>query len=157
MDGVKMKELSHLPAVHQLKEHTRFSEVLTTFDISDQVLTNWLNEQIDVIRSKIIKNEFNGETLSREKLITLIFDQLDEKIFSFGQDQLQGVINATGVVLHTNLGRARLSKQAVNQIKHIASSYSTLEYNLETGNRGSRHEIVEEYIKQLTGAEAAMV
>lgn len=50
-----------------------------------------------------------------------------------------------------------MSKQAINQITNIASSYSTLEYNLSTGKRGSRHDIVEDYLKQITGAEAAMV
>ncbi|MBY7142050.1 L-seryl-tRNA(Sec) selenium transferase [Virgibacillus sp. NKC19-3] len=152
-----MKILPHLPAVHQLKEHTRFSEMVTTLNISEHVLTEWLNDQIDVIRNKIINNELNHEALTRDKLSELIFDQLDEKIHLFYQNNLQGVINATGVVLHTNLGRARLSKEAIDQMTHTASSYSTLEYNLEAGKRGSRHDIVEEYITQLTGAEAAIV
>lgn len=152
-----MKILSHLPAVHQLKEHQRFSQIVTTLQISENILTEWLNEQIDIVRNKIINNELDHEALNREELIKHIFNQLDKKIHSFSQDNLQGVINATGVILHTNLGRARLSKQAIDQITTTAASYSTLEYNMETGKRGSRHDIVEEYIKQLTGAEAAMV
>src|SRR5699024_3467120 len=78
-------------------------------------------------------------------------------IHIFDQHNLQSVINATGVVLHTNLGRSRLSQQAIEQITNIAANYSTLEINMETGQRGSRHDIVEEYLKQLTGDEAAMV
>lgn len=157
MGGVEMKVLSHLPAVHALKEDVRFAELKTTLCISEQVLTEWLNDQIDVIRYKIINNELTHEGLTREMLINLIFERLEEKTESFKQDNLQRVINATGVVLHTNLGRARLSGRAIEQINSIASSYSTLEYDVETGGRGSRHDLVEAYLKQLTGAEAAMV
>lgn len=152
-----MNVLSQLPAVHQLKKHDRFLELITVLDVSEQVLTDWLSEQIDVVRNRVINNELNHEALNREKLIVLIFDQLNEKIHSFYRNNLQGVINATGVVLHTNLGRARLSKQAIEHIHKTASSYSTLEYNIQTGTRGSRHDIVEEYFKQLTHAESAMV
>lgn len=152
-----MNILRHLPAVHQLIKHEHFLEVVKSSKISEEVLKEWLNEQIDVMRNKILNNEINHEPLTREKLIDLIFNQLDEKVDSFERDNLQKVINATGVVLHTNLGRARLSKEAIQQITKVASSYSTLEYNLKAGKRGSRHDIVEDYIKQLTGAEAAMV
>src|SRR5690625_6409392 len=152
-----MNVLSQIPAVHQLKKHDRFLELITVLDVSEQVLTDWLSEQIDVVRNRVINNELNHEALNREKLIVLIFDQLNEKIHSFYRNNLQGVINATGVVLHTNLGRARLSKQAIEHIHKTASSYSTLEYNIQTGTRGSRHDIVEEYFKQLTHAESAMV
>lgn len=153
---MKMNNLSHLPAVHQLQKHERFLEFVSTFHISEKMLTNWLSEQINVIRNKMIANELQGD-LTKSKLINLIFDQLEQNIHLFYNNNLQEVINATGVVLHTNLGRARLSKQAIQQMSRTASSYSTLEYNLETGERGSRHDIVEEYLKQLTNAEAAMV
>lgn len=152
-----MKSLRHLPAVDQLIAHTRFSNIIMNENISEKVLTQWVKEQIEIIRNKIIHNELHADTLHREKLIELIFDQLDKKINTFYVDNLREVINATGVVLHTNLGRARLSRQAIQQISNTASSYSTLEYNLVTGKRGSRHSICEQYIKQLTGAESAMV
>lgn len=152
-----MKNLRNLPAVHQLKEHPRFSEVITNVPISENVLTEWLSQSIDTIRNKIINHELNNEVLHREKLIELIFDAFDQIIHIFDQHNLQSVINATGVVLHTNLGRSRLSQQAIEQITNTAANYSTLEFNMETGQRGSRHDIVEEYLKQLTGAEAAMV
>ncbi|MGB8001305.1 MAG: L-seryl-tRNA(Sec) selenium transferase, partial [Anaerobacillus sp.] len=67
------------------------------------------------------------------------------------------LVNATGVVLHTNLGRARLSEAALSHMMAVARSYSTLEYNLEKGERGSRHSIAEKWICEATGAEAAMV
>ena len=70
---------------------------------------------------------------------------------------LRRVINGTGVVLHTNLGRARLCPQAVKAVAEAAGSYSNLEYDLEEGKRGSRYDHVEELLCRLTGAEAAMV
>ena len=67
------------------------------------------------------------------------------------------VINATGVVLHTNLGRAPLADAAVEAILRVARGYSNLEYDLETGRRGSRYSHCVELLKRLTGAEAAVV
>jgi len=71
--------------------------------------------------------------------------------------RLQPVINGTGVVIHTNLGRAPLSGDALNAIRRVAEGYSDLEYDLAEGERGSRHSHVEGLLRQLTGAEAAMV
>lgn len=70
---------------------------------------------------------------------------------------LRRVLNLTGVVVHTNLGRSRLAPSAVERVCEVASSYSTLEYNLVTGERGNRETHVERLLKRLTGAEAAFV
>ena len=69
---------------------------------------------------------------------------------------LRSVINATGVTLHTNLGRACLSERAANAAAEAARDYSTLEYDVENGCRGSRYQHVEALLCRLTGAEAAM-
>ncbi|MCL4871356.1 MAG: L-seryl-tRNA(Sec) selenium transferase [Anaerolineae bacterium] len=70
---------------------------------------------------------------------------------------LRPVINATGVIIHTNLGRAPLSAAALQAIQEIAQGYSTLEYDLDTGQRGSRAVHAEKLLTRLTGAEAALV
>ena len=70
---------------------------------------------------------------------------------------LQPVINATGVIIHTNLGRAPLSSQALTAVRAVAESYSNLEYDLAGGERGSRHVHVSALLRELTGAEAALV
>lgn len=70
---------------------------------------------------------------------------------------LRRMINGTGVVIHTNLGRSLLSAKAAEVLAETASFYSNLEFNLETGNRGSRYSLVEDIICELTGAEAAIV
>lgn len=72
-------------------------------------------------------------------------------------DGFRRVINATGIVIHTNLGRAPLAMDAVEAIKRVACGYSNLEYDLETGKRGSRHQHVEALLTRLTGSEAAVV
>jgi L-seryl-tRNA(Ser) seleniumtransferase len=70
---------------------------------------------------------------------------------------LRRVINATGVIVHTNLGRAPLPDAAVEAVREAAAGYSNLEYDLDSGARGSRHAHVEGLLRDLTGAEAAMV
>lgn len=70
---------------------------------------------------------------------------------------LRRVINATGVVLHTNLGRAPLADAAIRAIGHVAEGYSNLEYDIETGQRGSRYSHCVGLLQQLTGAEDALV
>src|SRR5256886_10606941 len=83
----------------------------------------------------------------------LISDQV-EKILS---RSLQPVINATGVILHTNLGRAPLPETVVDEFRRTATQYSNLEYDLEAGARGKRDVHTEELLTRLTGAEAAIV
>lgn len=70
---------------------------------------------------------------------------------------LRPVINATGVIIHTNLGRAPLSAAALAAVQRVAAGYSTLEYNLDAGGRGSRHDHARRLLCELTGAEDAMV
>ncbi len=73
------------------------------------------------------------------------------------QPHLRPVINATGVIINTNLGRAPLSSEALQAVQRVAGGYSNLEYELEAGERGSRHTHVAALICELTGAEAALV
>jgi L-seryl-tRNA(Ser) seleniumtransferase len=71
--------------------------------------------------------------------------------------RLRRVLNATGVIVHTNLGRAPLSATAVERLRDTAAGYSNLEYDLDTGARGSRQEHVATILRRLTGAESALV
>jgi L-seryl-tRNA(Ser) seleniumtransferase len=73
------------------------------------------------------------------------------------QPHLRSVINATGVIINTNLGRAPLSQEALQAVQYVSHNYSNLEYELTSGERGSRHSHVAELLRELTGAEAAVV
>jgi len=153
-----MKHLRHLPAVHELKKHPTFQQLQTREKMSEQRLTKQLQEAINNIRHQLINKQLpTDEPLDRDQLTDIIFKQLDRLLAAFRTNKLQPVINATGVVLHTNLGRARLSERAVFQLTKSASAYSTLEYDLATNERGSRHDLIENYLTEITGAEAAMV
>src|SRR2546430_1684516 len=73
------------------------------------------------------------------------------------QPHLRPLINATGVIINTNLGRAPLSREALQAVQQVAGGYSNLEYELEAGERGSRHTHVSALLRELTGAESALV
>src|SRR4051794_9216250 len=73
------------------------------------------------------------------------------------QPRLRPVLNATGVVLHTNLGRAPIAASALEHVRRTAGVYSNLEYDLDDGRRGSRHDHLAAILRQLTGAEDALV
>jgi len=90
---------------------------------------------------------------SQEELVKLIIADLDENWPGVGSP----VINATGVVLHTNLGRAPLPKAALKAVNHLCGDFSVLEYDLKTGKRGRRAQDLEKLLAILTGTETAMV
>jgi len=99
-----------------------------------------------------------GKICSAEE-ITL--SALEKPLIEYVQRQVhpkfQRVLNATGVVVHTNLGRSVLAEEAVQAVSQVCSGYSNLEFDLETGKRGSRYSLVESLLCRLTGAEAALV
>ncbi|GER87987.1 L-seryl-tRNA(Sec) selenium transferase [Dictyobacter vulcani] len=90
---------------------------------------------------------------SSESLLAAAELQLQQRFLP----HLRPVINATGVIINTNLGRAPLSLEALQAVDRISTGYSNLEYDVEAGMRGSRHTHVEQVLKDLTGAEAALV
>jgi L-seryl-tRNA(Ser) seleniumtransferase len=83
--------------------------------------------------------------------------QLQEELSAARAPRLRRVINATGVIVHTNLGRAPLAAAALDQVVDAARGYSNLEYDLDAGGRGSRQSHVTDLVSRLTGAEAALV
>lgn len=141
--------LRKLPKVDELLKEDMVRESLK--NIMRPIVIEALRETVEEFRNNILNNSISEFTTSN---ILESFEKLVEKKNS---PNLKKVINATGVVLHTNLGRALLSKGAVKNIAACADSYSNLEYNLESGERGSRYSHIEDLIKKITGAEAAMV
>jgi L-seryl-tRNA(Ser) seleniumtransferase len=115
----------------------------------------------DTLRQEILEKAgdgaINNQDYSRENLLKESEQRLEQAWFSEQSSRLQRVINATGVVIHTNLGRAPLSEKAQKAVSEEAARYCTLEYNLETGKRGKRGARVEELLAELTGAEGALI
>ncbi|MBZ9607222.1 L-seryl-tRNA(Sec) selenium transferase [Clostridium estertheticum] len=110
-----------------------------------------LRETIDLFRKNILSGDLeNFETKD-------ILQQFKRNIEEKKSVSLKKIINCTGVIIHTNLGRSRLSKNAVEGVLNIANNYSNLEYNLADGKRGSRYSHVEDILTKITGAEAALV
>ncbi len=114
-----------------------------------------IRKVLDDIRGKIEKAQ-TGDELPDLGLDN-VADQIVKRVSILSQPRLRHVINATGVILHTNLGRSPLSRRVIAGINSLAGCYSNLEYDLKNGKRGSRYVHVEEDLMELTGAEGAMV
>jgi L-seryl-tRNA(Ser) seleniumtransferase len=109
------------------------------------------NEELARVRRRILEGE--DAATSPEALKPV----LEELLKARRRRHLRPVVNATGVVVHTNLGRAPLAEAALRAVRDVAAGYSNLEYDLEEGARGRRNSHVEEPLCALTGAEAALV
>lgn len=141
--------LRKLPKVDELLKEKLVVQSLKT--VMRPIILEALRETIDELRNNILNNTISEFTIDD------ILHRFERLVQIKNSPKLKKVINATGVVLHTNLGRALLSEEAVKDILNCASSYSNLEYNLENGERGSRYSHIEDLLKKITGAEAAMV
>ena len=116
------------------------------------VIVESVREVTQELRKDILEGRRN-QVGTKETLMTEIVARITGK----KKKSLRRVINATGVVLHTNLGRANLSDKACESIMDVARNYTNLEYDVKRGSRGSRHDHVEKILTKITGAEAAMV
>lgn len=146
-----------LPPVHELQKHPRFSFILEAYDIDENRITIFIQRAIDQIRSLILNSQWQTNEPDENTFTEMIFDKVEIEVETFSKYYLEKLINGTGTILHTNLGRARLSKRAVEHVVNVSQNYSNLEYNIKEGKRGSRHDIIEGFMKEVTGAEAAMV
>jgi L-seryl-tRNA(Ser) seleniumtransferase len=144
--------LRHLPSVDQLLKSLSAED---TGAVGVVRSTLYARRVIQSMRTELQTNGDN-ENMTRESLLSQAQSRWHEMNESDRGAGLQPVINATGVIIHTNLGRAPLSDGARKAIAD-ASGYCTLEYDLDTGSRGIRGGRVEELLKQLSGAEDALV
>ncbi|MHB1629333.1 MAG: L-seryl-tRNA(Sec) selenium transferase, partial [Bacilli bacterium] len=138
-----------LPAVHKLLEHEDVREWLGRYARSDVVAS--LQEALEALRDQV--REGLSPDVSEDAVAKLAGERLKKRTVM----RVRHVINATGTVLHTNLGRAPLAEEAIAAVADVARGYSNLEFDLETGERGERHTHVEGLLCELTGAEAALV
>jgi L-seryl-tRNA(Ser) seleniumtransferase len=141
-------ELRRLPSVDKVI----FDERIRQFEAiySHELLVNLVRQRLEHERLAILAG---NPCTSLDEIVTSIQTQLRE----LARPSLRPLINATGVILHTNLGRAPLSREAMAAMESTARGYSNLEFDLPSGIRGSRQVHIEPILCQLTGAEAALV
>ena len=143
-----MSDRRSIPAVDSLLQTRQAAVLVATFGRPLTLVA--IRTTLDHLRKKLV----NGDALPDRNGI---LEQVQSELESWLEPTLIPVINATGVILHTNLGRAPLSQAALDAISHVAAGYSTLEYDTSRGARGSRAVHAEALLTRLTGAEAALV
>ncbi len=143
-----MSIFKQLQNINSLKEHQQLEKYKDQYE--NIIFTNTLRNSLDEYR-KIIKAE-NLESYDEAYLLSII-----ENNFKKSRYNLQRVINATGTIIHTNLGRSLYSDNVIKNIVNVAKSYNNLEYDIENKSRGSRYTHTVEIIKELTGCEDAIV
>ena len=141
-------EFSRLPSVDKVLSDERMKQLGESYPHG--VMVNLIRQQLERERLAISA----GKPVSS---LAEIVASVGTQVQALESPSLRPVINATGVILHTNLGRAPLSQETVAAMDRVARGYSNLEFNLDSGTRGFRHVHVESLLCQLTGAEAALV
>jgi len=147
--------LSQIPKVDEVLDHPLVTEWLKQYP--RKVVVEAIRRGLDRLRENLLSSpepEILDKTLlSVEKLLPLFHEAIEDQTAL----RLKRVINATGVVIHTNLGRSLLPSCAIAHMDEVSRRFCNLEYDLEAGTRGSRYVHVEEILCTLTGAEAALV
>ena len=124
-------------------------------DYPQEVLLRHVQEEVAELRTRLQHDEGTDVPSSREDATRWVLERIQQSLRSLGTATMCRVLNATGVVLHTNLGRVPLSRKALEAVVDTAIGYSNLEYDLPSGKRASRLRHVESLLRHLTGAEAA--
>ncbi|WP_025642025.1 L-seryl-tRNA(Sec) selenium transferase [Schnuerera ultunensis] len=149
----KKKLFKLIPKVDELLEIDSINKLIE--NMPRKIVVDSIREEIELLRKDIRINSFKEEEVNERisRLPGLIIDRADKK----NSYKLKRVINGTGVVIHTNIGRSLISEEIIENIKDIAVNYSNLEYDLDKGERGSRYSHLKDIIVEITGGEDAMV
>lgn len=142
-----------IPKVDEILEYDKIKELLE--HMPRKLVVDSIREEIDSLRKDIMENKVDEEEVNRR--IKILVDLVLERANKKASYKLKRVVNATGVILHTNLGRALINKEVMENVVDIASNYSNLEFDIEKGERGSRYSHLKEILVEITGAEDAMV
>jgi len=148
----KQSLLKGLPAVHEILKWPGLVHANEVRKVPRWALRRAVQSVLDRKREEILKGG-KKKPDSRQVMEREILEEAGD----LRRGNLRPVINASGVILHTNLGRAPMAREALQAIREVATGYSNLEMNLADGQRGMRYEHVEDLLCELTGAEAALV
>ena len=143
--------LRSIPSVNELLENPTLKGLVDR--VSHNVVVTSVRKVLDELRAEV-------QTAASEKTLpnpTELAERIARRVMEGEQSSLRPVINATGILLHTGLGRAPLAEEAVDEIAAVACNYASLEIDLTSGKRSRRVAAVEGLLEEITGAEAALV
>ena len=147
--------LRKIPKVDELLATQEVKKLLKTYP--NEVVREGIRNGLERLRQAILSASKPGdmpeETFTLPRLLPLFKEEIAKQV----SPHLRRAINATGVVIHTNLGRSPLSERALRAVEEVSKGYSNLEYDLVKGTRGSRYSHVEEILLRLSGAEGGIV
>ncbi len=149
MDDLKKKALRRIPKIDELMLVLKSRGLLES--ISKGLVLQACRETVAEIRKAILEEGLSAPSEDE------VADRVQQKLSELHSFRLKPVVNATGIILHTNLGRSPLCGEALNDIIKVSERYSNLEFNLEEGKRGSRYDHVRGILCELSGAEEALV
>ncbi len=144
--------LRRLPAVHEILDGPEIKDAEEAEKLPRWALRQAARNVLDLQREAILRGDLT-EPDPLDRTHAEVLREARKLLLR----SLRPVVNATGVILHTNLGRAPLAEEAVRALQEVSVGYSNLEFDLDSGKRGLRYEHVEELLCSLTGAEAALV
>lgn len=147
------KKKSLLQSLPKVDEAMAMLETEIAGKIPKALLKKTIRESIEKRRQIILNSPESCEALTDSEWTQIFAKRIQEA----ARDNLRRVINGTGVVIHTNLGRSLLSEESTRQLIQCSKHYTNLEFDLASGKRGSRYSLVEEMLCDLTGAEAGLV
>lgn len=153
--SLRQQVLRKIPSVDEILSRPEIADLLKVYPrtVVVEAVRNGLGELREELLHKKDLSEFEDTLFSFERLFPLFQKEIDLQ----AKPRLRRVINATGVVIHTNLGRSPLHPSALQHLMDISKAYSNLEYDLNSGERGNRYSHVEEILCRLSGAESALV
>ena len=144
-----------IPSLERLLESEAFVAILETHPRG--LVVQQLRTELDRVRRELGEGVDSGALRESVEDPQLYATGVEERLRASATPSLRAVINGTGVILHTNLGRAPLADAALDAMASVARGYANLEYDLEAGSRGSRYDHCTELLRELTGAPAALV
>ncbi len=147
--------LRMIPPVDKLLEQADIAALMRSY--SRGLVVKAVQKKLAALRGTIVMADDAQLQVLKSSIGIVRGEEIEQEIISFSEPLLKRVINATGVILHTNLGRSILPDEAIEHMRAVARCYSNLEYDLHSGGRGSRYEHVQDLLCELTGAESAFV
>jgi len=153
INQIQREKLSRLPGIDHILELAKVDSALN--DVPRSIVRRAARQVVNRLRSSILYAI--DEVPDKDLQDVAVLNAVKALVLREMSPNLRHVVNAAGIVIHTNLGRSLLAENAVKILSRIASRYSNLEFDLSTGKRGIRYACVEDLLCEITGAPAAMV